>query len=567
MSTKLTVTDFDFSTLTAQLTVPLITSIDYPNDDTAALPAGGEVITITGTGFSTPTLYLDGTALTLTSSTSTSIVFTSIAKASGSYSLKVVNSDGIFSFFTAGFQYSGFPTWSTPSGSLGTTYETKAISTQLSATSDSAVTYSIFSGSLPTQFSLSSSGLISGTLPSLTTDATYNFTVSATDAEMQNTERNFSVITAIDVVTWTSAPPSTFTGSPNVAITPITFTATSAAGYGVTYSVDTLPAGLSLSGNTISGTPTTSGPINSIITATAATTGRTTTSTIAFTIAATAGQSEYITPGTYTWVAPAGVTSVCVVCVAGGGGGHSYLSYARGGGGGGLGYINNYTVTPGSSYTVVVGAGGAKATYGTGTIAGTGGPSYFVSTAVVGASGGIGGARNTNPGGAPGGVTAGTGFSGGTGGMGYTTSGGGGGAAGYAGNGGSGYVASNTVNYAAGNAGTGGGGGGGGSSGDTFESGGGGGVGIYGQGANGTAGAGSGVSTKSGGGGGGGSGGTAGAGTVGTAHFAANGGSYGGGGGGSDYTNNTYAGAGGGGAVRIIWGAGRAFPATNTGNM
>ena len=53
------------------------------------------------------------------------------------------------------------------------------------------------------------------------------------------------------------------------------------------------------------------------------------------------GQVEYITPGSYSWTVPDGVTSVCVVCVGGGGGGLSYVegSYFMGGGaGGGLGW-------------------------------------------------------------------------------------------------------------------------------------------------------------------------------------------------------------------------------------
>jgi len=33
------------------------------------------------------------------------------------------------------------------------------------------------------------------------------------------------------------------------------------------------------------------------------------------------GQEAFTTPGTYTWIAPAGVTSVAVVCVGGGGAG------------------------------------------------------------------------------------------------------------------------------------------------------------------------------------------------------------------------------------------------------
>ena len=79
------------------------------------------------------------------------------------------------------------------------------------------------------------------------------------------------------------------------------------------------------------------------------------------------GQSEYTTPGTYTWVCPAGVNDVHVVCIGGGGGGSARPSWATdgvdfgSGGGGGLGYKNNISVTPGQSYTVVVGAGGTGA--------------------------------------------------------------------------------------------------------------------------------------------------------------------------------------------------------------
>ena len=55
----------------------------------------------------------------------------------------------------------------------------------------------------------------------------------------------------------------------------------------------------------------------------------------------TVGQQAYTTAGTYSWTAPAGVTSVCVVCVGGGGGG------SRGntaGNGGDSYFIDNTTV-------------------------------------------------------------------------------------------------------------------------------------------------------------------------------------------------------------------------------
>jgi hypothetical protein len=70
------------------------------------------------------------------------------------------------------------------------------------------------------------------------------------------------------------------------------------------------------------------------------------------------GQSQYTTPGTYTWVAPAGVCSVSAVAIGGGG---SSTGYGSGtGAGGGLAWKNNIPVTPGQSYTVFVGSGGIQ---------------------------------------------------------------------------------------------------------------------------------------------------------------------------------------------------------------
>ena len=105
------------------------------------------------------------------------------------------------------------------------------------------------------------------------------------------------------------------------------------------------------------------------------------------------GQSAYTTAGTFSWVAPSGVTSVSVVAIGGGGGSLNGSPNYNGGGGGGLGYKNNLTVVPGSSYTVVVGAGGSGA---------AGGDSYFIDTSTVkGGAGGIGsGGSRTGDGGA-----------------------------------------------------------------------------------------------------------------------------------------------------------------------
>ena len=93
-------------------------------------------------------------------------------------------------------------------------------------------------------------------------------------------------------------------------------------------------------------------------------------------------QQEYTIPGTYTWVVPVGVTSVCVICVGGGGGGWKPNYAGGGGGGGGLVWVNDIAVTAGQSYSINVGAGSAAST-GT-----AGGNSWFnTSTYIVGAGG------------------------------------------------------------------------------------------------------------------------------------------------------------------------------------
>ena len=269
--------------------------------------------------------------------------------------------------------------------------------------------------------------------------------------------------------------------------------------------------------------------------------------------AAPPGQVEYTNSGIHPWVVPAGVTSVCIVCV-----------------GGGAVFYNGSPVSDGGDSYVTMGYGGPVLCHA------GGGKSYYQT------------AGNTIQG--PGGlVIVGTGGKGGQGGF---VAGGGGGAGGYSGAGGNG--ADSSYSGASGMTGLGGGGGGGGAGVSGNGSAGGGGVGLLGQGSSGLGGAG-GASSLGGSRGSGGSDGNSY-----TQNYGRNGGNYGGGGSGGSssysaggggalaYVNNIpvtpgeslyihpgrrgeldypiYA-YGGSGAVRIIWGAGRAFPSTKTGNL
>ncbi|MFN8384345.1 MAG: sortase [Anaerolineales bacterium] len=150
-----------------------------------------------------------------------------------------------------------------------------------------------------------------------------------------------------------------------------------------------------------------------------------------------AATDTYSTPGTFTWTAPAGVTSVTVQAWGGGGGGGraSGNNGNKGGGGAGGQFSTSViTVVPGNSYTIVVGAGGAGGTNANGNNGLVGGDSTFNTNSVV-AKGGAGGTANGagGAGSAAGGV--GTVFRGGNGSAG---NGAGSGAAGGAGGGGAG---------------------------------------------------------------------------------------------------------------------------------
>jgi hypothetical protein len=255
-----------------------------------------------------------------------------------------------------------------------------------------------------------------------------------------------------------------------------------------------------------------------------------------------AGEHLYTSPTNattdYTFTVPANVYSICVLCIGGTGtNSRSYIVNSS--------WFGGSSVSPVVSGTtgVICYAGGGS---GSGSGGGTGNEfspnsdnTYITITRPYG----------------------GTYYNGGAG-SGAAAGRAGGGCAGYAGAGGAGGTT--------GTAGTGGSGGGG------STSRGGGGIGLYGQGANGAA------------GGGGGSGGTSTTNTNGGVYGGGFGSTtnFGGGGGSLNYINNfsvtpgaTYAvhvgnagvinsgssGRGGSGAVRIIWGSGRAFPSTAVG--
>ena len=269
------------------IVTPKVSSIGYPGDDTAADTAGGQTITLTGSGFTAgASVLINGSAVGVVSVvSSTTITFTSPANSTGSYVIYVINPDGATAISIPGIQYSGTPNWTTAAGSLGGVYETNSFNQTVTATGDAPITYAVTTGSLPPGATFNSNGTITGTSQLLSSPTTYTFTVRATDAQKQDTDRSFSIVINPDVVTWSSpANNTTYTQATNVAISNITLSATSAVGSGITYSANTLPTGLSLTGANISGTPTVVANTSSLLTATANTTSESSSITINWTV-------------------------------------------------------------------------------------------------------------------------------------------------------------------------------------------------------------------------------------------------------------------------------------------
>ena len=153
-------------------------------------------------------------------------------------------------------------------------------------------------------------------------------------------------------------------------------------------------------------------------------------STIAQTI------QSYSNPGTSTFIVPKGVISINIQAWGGGGcSGNNTGGRARGGGGGGAYTEGTINVTPGTSLTVVVGAGGIYNKSNTATDDGGSSSAGVIlakggSRGIIGdnltTNGGFGGTASANPGG----VTSFLSYSGGNGGSGYVAGNNGGGGGG-----------------------------------------------------------------------------------------------------------------------------------------
>lgn len=246
------------------------------------------------------------------------------------------------------------PSWTT--GQVLTSYTIGASYSLQLAVSDGTdgqvQSFSIISGNLPAGLSLNSTtGLISGISSA---QGKVAFSIRATDLGGNIIEKAFELSHAPTFTT------SSFAQVLKNATYSSTLVATDPTAVVPTYSLisGTLPAGLTFASNgKLSGISSAVGSSLLVVRAAVANYGY---KDISITLVVRDSTSITITAST-TWIAPTGVTSVNALIVAGGGSGgstgSSYEYVTAGGGAGGL-LLTDVAVTPGTGYSVIIGAGG-----------------------------------------------------------------------------------------------------------------------------------------------------------------------------------------------------------------
>ena len=139
---------------------------------------------------------------------------------------------------------------------LGTGIEGNSFTTTVVANSDATAThtYSVVTGSLPSGLSLNgSSGVISGTMPAVSSNTVSTFTIRATNSLGSTADKEFTITTNTTTVTWVT--PSGLIGSEQIEISSYSQTVTATTngtGATVSYSLvsGSLPSGLSLNSST-----------------------------------------------------------------------------------------------------------------------------------------------------------------------------------------------------------------------------------------------------------------------------------------------------------------------------
>jgi hypothetical protein len=365
-------------------------------------------ITITGTNFVTGAIAsvigTNGVEVQAQSTTYNSLVqltavFTGLSNANEPYDLKVTNPSNLFGMIPDALYVNASPVWATASGSLGTFYEQVSVSVSATAIdSDSTISYALASGSnLPSGLSLnSSSGLISGILPNISSQTTYTFTINATDG-LNIIPRSFSILSNVN------EPPAWSTSAGTIA----TIYDSARTSYSASVAVSD-PESNTLTYSLVSGTLPPSMTLNSSTGSISGTTSEVVSdTTYSFVLGVSDGTNPVVTrsfniivkapvtqilssSGTFTALSSG--TPTLEMLGGGGGGGSGNGAWASGGGGGGY-LVAKYNTIAGQSYSYVVGSAGPGQTVcdnSSHITLGKGGNSTFGTLIAAGGNGGTG---------------------------------------------------------------------------------------------------------------------------------------------------------------------------------
>jgi hypothetical protein len=179
-------------TLAPKILYANVASNTYSVLDDTAVNVGGGFIVVTGAEFQSGAQVLIDTTLasSVTYVNSTTLRAQVPAKSASSYNLYVVNPDGGTGLKVAGITYSGSPTWVTTSPLTDQNSNTP-FNITFSATD--ANTYSVADGStLPTGTTLLANGYFYGNV-SVGSATSYNFSITATDTDNQDSTKAFSL--------------------------------------------------------------------------------------------------------------------------------------------------------------------------------------------------------------------------------------------------------------------------------------------------------------------------------------------------------------------------------------
>ena len=201
-----------YAATASTVTFPTVSSISpstITNDATS--------ITLTGTNYVTG-CHVEAISSTGAIFTPNSVSFTNATTVvanftigtDGTYFIRVENPDGLAARSSSALlTVSDAPTWSTAAGSLGSIAAGNSVSLSVAASGDSTIAYSettsVLTSNSDTPASTmnltlnSSTGAITGTAPSPTSETTYNFTLRATDAEAQTADRAFSITISVGI--------------------------------------------------------------------------------------------------------------------------------------------------------------------------------------------------------------------------------------------------------------------------------------------------------------------------------------------------------------------------------